>query len=123
VPNAGPLAGCDAFNLYRYVADVTRRGVRIPEVDEVGFRRHYTVDALESALGARFETARTWTAGTAASELAHFGVLSVTTFIRHAPDRYVSARPLLLKLKHLDLRVPMAQFGYWRWIEARRVSG
>jgi SAM-dependent methyltransferase len=120
VPNAGPMAGFDGFNLYRYVADVARRGVTIPEVREVGFRRHFSLEAIEQALGERFVIDRTWTSGTGLSELAHFTALSATTFVRYAPDRYISARPALLKLKRLDMKIPMANLGYWRWVKATR---
>jgi hypothetical protein len=52
--------------------------------------------------------------------LAHFTALSATTFVRYAPDRYISARPALLKLKRLDMKIPMANLGYWRWVKATR---
>lgn len=122
VPNAGPLAGFDSFNLYRYVADIIHRGVTIPEVREVGFRRHYKVSDLENALGPGFKIRRSWTTGTALSEIANLVVLGVTTLVVHAPGRYVAQRPKLQELARFDQRIPMAGIGYWRWIEARRIG-
>lgn len=120
VPNAGPVAGFDGLNLYRYIADVSRRGVRIPEVQEVGFRRHYSRDDLIEALGPEFGLVRSWTTGTGLSELIHAAGLASLTLTQRSADRYLPLRPGFLRLIRIDQSVPVPGVGFWRWIEAIR---
>lgn len=48
VPAAGPLAGIDGINLYRYTRELTGRGGIPSEALPVGWRRHYGADDIES---------------------------------------------------------------------------
>ena len=48
VPAAGPLAGIDAINLYRYTRELTGRGGIPSEALPVGWRRHYDAGDIES---------------------------------------------------------------------------
>ena len=122
VPNRGAVAGFDSLNLYRYVADVSRAGVRVPEVDEVGFRRHFDLSDLADALGSDFVIDRTWTTGTGISELVHFGALAGLTLTQRSAERYLPVRPALTRLMRADRRVPVPFAGFWRWIEATRID-
>jgi hypothetical protein len=58
VPNTGLLAGFDSYNLYKYLTDITKRGVRLPETEEIAFRRHLSLRELSEALGDAFEIER-----------------------------------------------------------------
>lgn len=51
VPATGLLAGLDSFNLYRYVVDVSKRGLRPFETSDIGWRRHYGMSDLRGLLG------------------------------------------------------------------------
>ncbi|MCC6704202.1 MAG: methyltransferase domain-containing protein [Thermomicrobiales bacterium] len=121
VPNAGLTAGFDSLNLYRYLADVIHRGVRIPEVEEVGFRRHISRVDVVKALGDGFEIERRWTTGSGLSELAHFVVLAGLTLPSSNADRYLNVRPSVLRMYRIDRAIPAPGFGFWLWVEARRL--
>ncbi len=120
VPNDGALAGCDSLNLYRYASDVTGRGVRIPEVQEVGFRRHYSVLDIADLLGDRFEVRRAWTTGTGLGELVHASGLASLTLPRSSPDPYLGLRSRFLRLIELDRAIPVPGVGFWQWVELRK---
>jgi len=122
VPNAGLTAGFDHLNLYRYVADIIHRGVRIPEVEEVGFRRHLSRADVAKALGDGFEIERSRTTGTGLSELLHVVALAGLTLPTSNADRYLKVRPLLLRLSRIDRAIPSPGYGFWLWVEARRRS-
>lgn len=122
VPNAGPNAGFDHLNLYRYVADIARRGVRVPEVEEVGFRRHLSRADVAKALGNGFEVERSWTTGTGLIELLRFAALAGLTLPSSMADRYLKLRPSLLRMSRIDRSIPASGFGFWLWIEAKRLS-
>lgn len=122
VPNAGLTAGFDHLNLYRYVADVIHRGVRIPEVEEVGFRRHLSRADVAKALGDGFEIERSWTTGTGLTELLHFTALAGLTLPSSTAEHYLKLRPLFLRMSRIDRStpVPVPGIGFWLWIEAKR---
>ena len=69
VPAKGPLAVFDAFNLHRYVVDITKRGLRPFETADIGWRRHYSEKDLIDMFGpCRFDAISTRRAGIALSE-------------------------------------------------------
>jgi SAM-dependent methyltransferase len=120
VPNAGLVAGFDSVNLYRYVADTTHRGIWIPEVTEVGFRRHYSERDLTTALTDTFVVERSWTTGTVLPELAQISALLGLTLVQQMADRFLRARPWLQRMSQIDRAIPVPLVGYWRWIEVRK---
>jgi SAM-dependent methyltransferase len=75
VPNAGVLAWLDAFNVYRYVRDVTRRGPKLPETRGIGWRRRYGAGDLRELLAPAFEPPRFWTEGIGLAEAARLSLL------------------------------------------------
>lgn len=121
VPTTGLLAGFDSFNLYKYLTDITKRGLRIPETEELSFRRHLSLVELTGALGDSFAVQRSWRTGTAISELVNLAALAALTWRREQPDRYLRVQPGLRKLAALDARVPVPGIGFWLHIEARRI--
>lgn len=121
VPNTGLLAGFDSFNLYKYLTDITKRGVRLPETEEIAFRRHLSLRELAEALGDGFEVERSWTTGTAVSEAANLVALSALTWRQERPDSYLRLKPAMRRLSRLDAAIPVPRVGYWLHIEARRL--
>lgn len=121
VPNTGLLAGFDSFNLYKYLTDITKRGVRLPETEEIAFRRHLSLRELGEALSDAFVIERSWTTGTGVSEAANMLALSALTWRQEHPNSYVKVQPALRRLAGLDAKVPVPRVGYWLHIEARRV--
>lgn len=119
-PNVGPLAGIDSINLYRYLTDVTKRGVRTPESDEIGFRRHFSPVEVGEALGPAFTVERSWTSGLALSEIANLAALISLTWRQERSDRYNDIRPKIDALARFDRRLPARRIGFWLWVEARR---
>jgi len=84
VPNAGPLAWLDGFNLYRYLRDATGRGPRPRETRGIGWRRHYRrreiIDLLDHEFVVRSITGR----GLPVAEAVRFGLL---VWLRWLPRR------------------------------------
>lgn len=120
VTNTGLLAGFDSFNLYKYLTDITRRGLRIPETEEIAFRRHLSLCELGTALSDGFEITRSWTTGTALSEMANTLALSALTWRQEHPETYLRVQPWLRRLMRLDAHVPVPSVGFWLHIEAIR---
>ena len=118
VPSRGPLEGLDSMNLYRYLSDVVLRGPRIPDLIEVGFRRHLSLCDVSEALGGRFKVKRSWTRGLAVAEVARLGALILLLWIPGKPDRFLAVRPLIMCIERFDQRIPAGRAGYWLWIEA-----
>ena len=54
VPAAGRLAWLDGYNVFRYIYEITNRGLRLPESIGVGWRRHYRRDDLQELLRPHF---------------------------------------------------------------------
>jgi SAM-dependent methyltransferase len=121
VPNQGVTAGLDAFNLYRYFSDGTRRGSRPPETDELGWRRHFRegelADLLESA-GLRIE--EEWTTGTGLPELAQFAAMFGFRWLKPSEGRYQRLVTIIDRARQSDNRIPTPGFGFSRSILAVR---
>jgi SAM-dependent methyltransferase len=121
VPNTGLLAGFDSLNLYKYLTDITRHGMRLPETEEIAFRRHLSEQELSEALGRAFAIERSWTTGTALSEVVNLLALASFTWRQERPDGYLKVQRALRRLIRLDAKVPVPRVGYWLHIEARRI--
>jgi SAM-dependent methyltransferase len=69
VPADGPLAGLDAFNIHRYLVDITKRGLRPFETADIGWRRHYGESDIAHMFGREcFTVVEFRRSGLAASE-------------------------------------------------------
>jgi SAM-dependent methyltransferase len=122
LPNAGPLAGFDSLNLYKYFTDVTKKGLRVPETEEIGFRRHLPLDELTEALGPGFEIVRSTTSGVAISETVRFGLLVGLTTFAGTPSRYYRFMPLVNAASKLDGAIKPGNFGFWLHVVAIRTE-
>lgn len=121
VPNTGVFAGFDSFNLYKYLTDITRHGLRLPETEEIAFRRHLSERELGEALGEGFKIQRSWTTGTSLSESANMLALSALTWRQERADTYLKLQPWLRRFARLDARIPLPGIGFWLHIEAIRL--
>lgn len=122
VPNTGVFAGFDSFNLYKYLTDITRHGLRIPETEEIAFRRHLSQRELGEALGEGFEIQRSWTTGTSLSEMVNMLALSAFTWRQERVDSYLKVQPWIRRFAKLDARIPLPGIGFWLHIEAIRLA-
>jgi SAM-dependent methyltransferase len=122
VPNTGPLAGFDSYNLFHYLVDVTHRGARPHEVDEIGWRRHYGLNDLALLLRPdRFAIAHAESSGIAASEIANLTALGLFRWLTDDVARYRKARRITKTIARAASRIPTASFGFWLEIIAIRL--
>jgi len=122
LPNAGPLAGFDSLNLYKYFTDLTKKGLRVPEMEEIGFRRHLPLAELTEALGPGFEIVRSTTSGVAISEVIRFGLLVGLTTFADSPGRYYRFKPLVSAAEKLDGLFQPGDSGFWLHVVAIRTE-
>lgn len=120
VPNAGPFAGLDALNLYRYLVDITRRGRKPPETNEVGWRRHYAVDDLPTLLEPAFSIRSVATRRVGLAELVDFAALVICRWLRQSESRYRRRLPLVHLIERIEDTVRLGQSGSVLEVEAVR---
>lgn len=123
VPAAGPLAGFDALNLFHYLVDVTKRGHRPVETDEIGWRRHYRRRELVDLLAAAGFTVRAHrTHGLALAELADFGCRVVEQWLLRRDRLSPLGRRLTRTIARLEARIPTGPLGFWLTLDAVRTE-
>jgi SAM-dependent methyltransferase len=120
VPNTGPLAGLDGLNLYRYLSDITHRGRKPIETDEVGWRRHYGTQELTELLGSRFTVRTMVTQRVGICELADTVCLALFRWYRRSDARYSTARGLVRRIEKVEDRIKVGQSGTVLVVEAVR---
>jgi len=113
VPSTGPLAGLDAYNLFRYVADVTGRGPRIFEVAELGWRRHYAESEIVAMFGTeRFEVRSSRRGGLALSELLRLAGQLAFRWLSPSGGRYRRVSTAADALERRELALSW-RHGFW----------
>ncbi|MGH2558716.1 MAG: class I SAM-dependent methyltransferase [Thermomicrobiales bacterium] len=123
VPRAGPLAGLDPYNLYRYLVDITGRGNRSPEIDELGWRRHYSLAEIDRVLGSgRFHVSHWATEGIGGEQLTTFGGMVLFRWWRHKEPSYERVASLAERIGHVEAALPAGRFGFSLTVEAVRRS-
>jgi SAM-dependent methyltransferase len=123
LPAAGPIAGLDPYNLFRYLVDVTGRGARAPEIDEIGWRRHYSLSEVAQLLGEdRFRIIRQETSGVGLEQIATFGGMVLFRWLRHADEPYRRTRSLAARVGAIEAAVPTGRLGFALAVEAVRLS-
>jgi hypothetical protein len=118
VPNTGPLAGIDAFNLYHYLVDTTHRRRRPAETDEVGWRRHYGGGDLAELLGPRFRVCTVSTRRIGATELVDAVVLILCRWVLGSDSAYRRSLPPLRRFARWEDRIGPGRIGTVLTIEA-----
>ncbi len=112
VPQAGPLAWLDAYNLYRYLRDLSKRGLTLPETRGIGWRRHYPRRDLAHMLGDRFRVTAVTTAGIGLSDAVRLMLLILFRWLLRWPRGYQWARPLVGAVARLDNHLSLGPLGY-----------
>ena len=120
VPNSGPLAGLDALNLYRYLVDVTRRGQKPPETDEVGWRRHYSVADLAALLEPSLCIRAVSTRRVGFAEIVAFAALLVFRWLRRSEDCYQRVQSVLHWIERVEDTMRLWHAGSVLEVEAVR---
>ena len=120
VPNAGPLAGLDAYNLYCYLTDITRRGRKPVEIDEVGWRRHYSADDLKELLGPEFVVRTITTHRVGIAELLNVSALALFRWYRRSDARYRRAKAIVERVERIENRIKPRRIGTVLVFEAVR---
>jgi SAM-dependent methyltransferase len=121
VPNRGPLAGLDSFNLYRYLVDISRRGRQPPETNEVGWRRHYSLTDLATLLGPRFSIRRAATHRLAIAEIVNLLALVAFRGLTRSDARYRRAQSLVRTIERLEDKIRLGTAGSVLLVEATRL--
>lgn len=113
VPSVGPLAGFDAFNLHRYLVDISKRGLRPFETADIGWRRHYSLDDLQKMLGEEdFEVVTHRQFGVAASEAIRMTGFVLFRWFRPSRDRYRTVSSTAQRVMQWERSVTWAH-GFW----------
>jgi len=120
VPNTGPFAGIDAFNLYHYLVDTTHRRKKPPETEEVGWRRHYGVPELAELLGPRFRIRSVSSRRIGISELTHAGLLVAFRWILGSEFAYRRSTALVRRLTRWEDGIRLGRIGAVLTIEAEK---
>jgi SAM-dependent methyltransferase len=122
VPATGPVAGLDPYNLFRYLVDVTGRGSRMTEVDEIGWRRHYAPEEIARLLGPdRFRITYRATSGIGLEQLTAFGGMVLFNWLRPDDDRLRRANRAAARIGALEAAIPTGQQGFLLSVEAVRL--
>jgi SAM-dependent methyltransferase len=122
VPNAGPLAGLDAYNLYRYLVDTIHRGSKPIETDEIGWRRHYDLHDLAALFGPRFAIQSITTQRIGAGELLNAMSLGLFRWLLGSESGYQRAREYVRRVEQVEDRITSCGFGTVLTVDAVRQS-
>ncbi len=113
VPSTGPLAGVDAYNVFRYVTDVTGRGLRAFEVGELGWRRHYAAAEMVAMFGEeRFTVREQRRGGLALSELVRLAGQLAFRWLLPSGGRYRRVGKAADALERRELGLA-PRHGFW----------
>lgn len=113
VPATGPLAGLDAFNLHRYLVDITGRGLRPFETADIGWRRHYSIDDIVRMLDPEAFTVEAHRSfGLAGSEAVRMSGFLAFRWLRPSRNRYRVVSGLAERLHTVEERIETRN-GFW----------
>ena len=122
VPYAGPLAWLDTYNLYHYIVDITGRGERPIETNEIGWRRHYKLADFRAMLTPAFEIRASKTSRLGVAEAIRLAMLLAFRWILRRDDLYHRCEPALRVLESLEDRIQPGNAGWRLTAEAVRAS-
>lgn len=112
VPNSGITSWLEALNIYRYAADIARRGSDPGETKPVGWHRHYGEADLQVMLRQTgFAVIRIRTHSLGLAELPHLVRLLAGDMIRNDPGTGETAKRARIPLDRLDSRIPAGPFS------------
>jgi SAM-dependent methyltransferase len=120
VPSTGPLEGIDAYNLHRYLVDITGRGLRPFETAENGWRRHFSDEDIrllfpESA----WEIVSHRCTGFAIEEVVRIAGFTAFRWLRPSRNWYRRVSAVANRIEAIERSLPISG-TYWLEIELRR---
>lgn len=122
VPAVGPLAGLDAFNLHRYLVDVSKRGLRPFETADIGWRRHYSLTDLQKMLGDdEFELVHERQYGISASEVVRMSGFLAFRWLRPSRNRYRAVSAFAQRVLRKESAISW-RYGFWLECSFRRTE-
>lgn len=119
---SGPLGALDSVNLYRYLRDISKRGIRPSELAESGWRRHYgraEITGLLADNGIVVRSVRT--SGLGLTELADLGAMVGFRWISRNEEAYLQARRTIAGLRRRERLVKFRHGGFWIDLVGHRV--
>jgi len=120
VPAKGPLAVLDAFNLHRYLVDISKRGLRPFETADIGWRRHYSEGDLALLFGPRdFTLATVRRSGLGASETMRLSGFVLFRWLRPSRDGYIRLSRAAERVRQAESQVEW-RHGFWLEVELRK---
>jgi SAM-dependent methyltransferase len=120
VPAAGRLAGLDGYNTFRYIQEITHRGLRLPEAAGVGYRRHYRREDVRKLLQPHFQVRETRASGIGLSDSARLGLSLFWRWALQSRRGDAAIRRIPEMLARLEGRLAPAGHGYWLVVAAER---
>jgi SAM-dependent methyltransferase len=123
VPQAGPLAWLDAYNIYRYLRDFTKRGRGLRETRGIGWRRHYSRRDLGELLGDQFRLTAVASEGIGLTDVTRLMLLLLFRWLLLWPGGYDRARWLVSAVDRIDSRLSAGSLGYHLVVAAERTEG
>lgn len=122
VPSAGPLAWLDAFNLYHYLVEISRRGRLPADTDEVGWRRHYALADLMCLLTPAFRVRTVTSARIGLAEGARFAALLVFCWLIRRDDLYRQCSPVLRAIERIEGAIRLGRLSTRLTVVAERTT-
>jgi SAM-dependent methyltransferase len=120
VPAKGPLAVLDAFNLHRYLVDISKRGLRPFETADIGWRRHYSEGDLALMFGPRdFTLTSVRRSGLGASEAMRLSGFVLFRWLRPSRDGYMRLSRAAERVRKAEAQVAW-RHGFWLEVELRK---
>ncbi len=122
VPSAGPLAWLDAFNLYHYLIEISRRGKLPPETDEVGWRRHYAITDLACLLAPAFRVRHVSASHVGLGEGFRFLALVLFRWLLGRNDLCLRCIPFLRAVERIEGAIRLGRLSTRLTVIAERAS-
>ncbi|MGH2618517.1 MAG: class I SAM-dependent methyltransferase [Thermomicrobiales bacterium] len=118
VPASGRLAWLDGYNVYRYVREISRRGRLLPEIQGVGWRRHYRRQDVRGLLRPHFRVREIRAAGLGLSDTARLGLLLFWRWALRSERGDSAIREIPRVLARHEGGWAFRGYGYWLVVAA-----
>jgi SAM-dependent methyltransferase len=120
VPAVGPLAVLDAFNLHRYLVDITKRGLRPFETANIGWRRHYgEADVCKMFAPGGFSIVECRRSGIAASEVVRMSGFVLFRWWRASRNGYRTVSRIAQRIQEIEDNLAW-RHGFWLELALRK---
>lgn len=123
VPASGPLAWCDAQNIYRYIGDTLGRGDTPDATLPTGWNRHYGQDDVTTLLqDAGFTEIEIRRAGLGLAEVPQLAGLVGGNLLLGKREAELKLHPMRRAMERIDARIPAPAIGSQLIVTARRAA-